>query len=82
MLKCEQKSKEDSHDLNIKRVPQNEAKKTQEILEDTTVELQEGDLHDAVVEIRFLALSWLDDFEKKLFKGKTIDELLNRGQYD
>jgi len=66
----------------IKRVPQNEAKKTQEILEDTTVELQEGDLHDAVVEIRFLALSWLDDFEKELFKGKTIDELLNRGQYD
>ncbi len=82
MLKCEQKFKEDSHDLNIKRVPQNEAKKTQEILEDTTVELQEGDLHDAVVEIRFLALSWLDDFEKELFKGKTIDELLNRGQYD
>ncbi len=82
MLKYEQKFKEDSHDLNIKRVPQNEAKKTQEILEDTTVELQEGDLHDAVVEIRFLALSWLDDFEKELFKGKTIDELLNRGQYD
>ena len=41
-----------------------------------------GDLHDAVVEIRFLALSWLDDFEKELFEGKTIDELLNHNKYD
>ena len=32
---------------------------------------------DTVVEMKFLALSWLDDFEKSLFDGKTVNELLN-----
>ncbi len=39
-------------------------------------------LHDAVVEIKFLATSWLDDFEKEMFEGKTLDELLNQRNYD
>ena len=39
-------------------------------------------LQDSVVEIKFLAKSWLDDFEKKMFEGKTIDELLNQRRYD
>ncbi len=32
---------------------------------------------DTVVEMKFLALSWLDDFEKSLFDGKTVNKLLN-----
>ena len=43
---------------------------------------QESDLRDTVVEMKFLALSWLDDFEKDLFNGKTINKLLNHGEYD
>jgi len=39
-------------------------------------------LQDVVVEIKFLATSWLDDFEKEMFEGKTIDELLNQRSYD
>lgn len=73
---------QNSCDLNTKRVPPKKAKKTQEILGNTAIKSQESDLRDAVVEIRFLALSWLDDFEKKLFGGKTVDELLNHGKYD
>ncbi len=37
---------------------------------------------DAVVEMRYLARSWLDQFEKQVFEGKTIDELLNTRTYD
>jgi len=82
MTKYEQKFKESFYDLNTKRAPPKEAEKTQEIPGDTTIKLQESDLRDAVVEIRFLALSWLDDFEKKLFGGKTVDELLNHSEHD
>jgi hypothetical protein len=41
-----------------------------------SVQLSEDDLQDTLVEIRFLALSWLDDFEKQSFEGKTVEELL------
>ena len=82
MTKYEQKFKENFQDICAKKVPPKEAEKTQEALRDTTVKLEESDLRDAVVEIRFLALSWLDDFEKELFGGKTIDELLNHSEYD
>lgn len=37
--------------------------------------------NDTVVEIRFLAHSWLDNFEKQAFKGKTVKELLNEANY-
>jgi len=33
-------------------------------------------------EIKYLATSWLDDFEKKTFNGKTINELLNQRIYE
>ena len=32
---------------------------------------------DTVVEMKFLAVSWLDDFERDLFDGKTVSKLLN-----
>lgn len=58
--------KENIQSLQIKKAPLKE-----------TGKVAQNDLQDAVVEIRFLALSWLDDFEKDLFEGKTVNELLN-----
>ena len=46
------------------------------------LKVQESDLRDTVVEMKFLAVSWLDDFEKDLFDGKTINKLLNHHEYD
>ena len=46
------------------------------------LKVQESDLRDTVVEMKFLAVSWLDDFEKDLFDGKTISKLLNHHEYD
>ena len=42
----------------------------------------EQSLQDSVVEIKFLARTWLDDFEKDIFDGKTINELLNQTSYE
>ena len=51
-----------------------EAKKTLGTLAN---EFTPEQLKDAVVEIQFLAESWLDDFEREIFQGKTITELLH-----
>lgn len=39
-------------------------------------------LQDSVVEIKYLATSWLDEFEKQVFEGKTVDQLLNNRGYE
>lgn len=39
-------------------------------------------LQDSVVEIKYLATTWLDDFEKQVFEGKTVDQLLNNRGYE
>ncbi|MCA9302187.1 hypothetical protein H6804_00175 [Candidatus Nomurabacteria bacterium] len=45
-------------------------------------QVNKDQMQKVAVEIRFLALSWLDDFEKEVFDGKTVDELLNKGVYE
>lgn len=42
---------------------------------------QSTDLQDTVVEMKFLAQSWLDDFEKDIFEGKTLNELMGQGKH-
>ncbi len=59
---------------------QHEDKKIQrarEILEPLANEFTLDQLKDVVVEIQYLAESWLDDFEREIFKGKTLKELLH-----
>lgn len=40
-------------------------------------DLSQNELKDVIVEIQYLAESWLDDFERDVFKGKTLKELLH-----
>jgi hypothetical protein len=56
--------------------------KIQDLQIKNTPKVQTNGSRDTVVEMRFLALSWLDDFEKGLFDGKTISKLLNHREYD
>lgn len=44
--------------------------------------LGERDLQNSVVEIKFLATSWLDEFEKKIFEGKTVKQIINPRKYE
>lgn len=48
-----------------------------EILGDCSKELSDEQVYDLVNEIQYLVDSWLEEFERKTFDGKTLDELLN-----
>lgn len=51
--------------------------KAKEILGDLAYEFTNAQLKDVVSEIQFLTESWLDDFERTIFKGLTLKELLH-----
>ena len=48
----------------------------------TVLPPKEQDLQNSVVEIKFLATNWLDDFEKKVFDGKTVKQIINPRKYE
>jgi hypothetical protein len=48
-----------------------------EILGDSAKELSDEQVYDLVNEIQYLVDSWLEEYEKKVFDGKTLNELLN-----
>ncbi len=60
----------------------NDQKKNEKHLDEATIHLPEKDPPSSVVEIKFLASSWLDDFEKKIFNGKTVNQILNPQRYE
>lgn len=39
--------------------------------------LSNEELKSVIAEIQFLVDTWLDDFERKIFKGQTLRELLH-----
>ncbi len=51
--------------------------KAKELLGPIVKEFTPEQLRDAVAEIRYLCESWIDDFERKVFKGKTLNEMLH-----
>ena len=59
-----------------------EIQEAKRVLGHLTSNLPEEDLKNAVTEIHFLAESWLDEFERKAFNGKTLNELLSEETKD
>lgn len=51
--------------------------RAKEILGGLANEFTAEQLKDTVTEIQYLAESWLDGFERKIFKGLTLKELLH-----
>lgn len=51
--------------------------KTKEILGLLVQKFSQEQLKDLTVEIQYLATSWLDDFEREIFNGLTLKELLH-----
>jgi len=47
------------------------------ILGDLVKDFSEAELRDVVTEIQFLVDSWLDDYEREVFDGLTLRELLH-----
>lgn len=60
----------------------NDQKTTTTPLDNELVPFLEKDSTPSVVEIKFLATSWLDDFEKTIFNGKTVNQILNPQRYE
>ncbi len=48
-----------------------------EILGDGAKDLTDEQVYDLVNEIQYLVDTWLEEFERKTFDGKTLNELLN-----
>jgi hypothetical protein len=54
-----------------------EIKVAKQILGEVADEFTPEELKNVVVEIQFLCESWLDDFERTVFDGQTLKELLH-----
>lgn len=62
-------------------VPQNAEEntisKTRRLLGDKAKALSDEQIHCLVTEFQFLINTWLDEFEKDIFNGMTLKEVLN-----
>lgn len=52
-------------------------KEAREILSLLSKEFDDQQIKDLITEIQFLTESWLDDFERSIFKGLTLQELFH-----
>lgn len=52
-------------------------RKAKQILGPNAVEYSADQLKDLITEIQFLCDSWLDDFERKIFNGLTLSQLIH-----
>lgn len=48
-----------------------------EVLGDSAKDLTDEQVYELVTEMQYLVDSWLEEFEKKVFDGKTLNELLD-----
>ncbi|MDO8570581.1 MAG: hypothetical protein Q7R97_03275 [Candidatus Daviesbacteria bacterium] len=51
--------------------------KSKEILGELAGEFTQEQFKDVITEVQFLAESWLDNFEREIFGGLTLQELLH-----
>lgn len=80
LLHSKDNSQEDYSLLNQELDTQEFQKKTildtRHILGDSANSLSDEQIIDLVNEIQFLVDSWLEEFERKSFDGKTLNELI------
>ncbi len=55
---------------------QRDIAEAREILGDSVKDLTDSQVYDLVNEVQFLVDSWLEEFEKDVFDGKTLDEVI------
>jgi len=53
--------------------------RTRRILGMTAKTLSDGQIETIVTEFQFMIDSWLDEFERNVFNGMTLKEILNEG---
>lgn len=55
---------------------QKDIQEARAILGESAERLTDSQVYDLVTEIQFLVDSWLEEYEKNVFEGKTLDEVL------
>lgn len=58
---------------------ENKISRTRRMLGETAQTLTDGQIETIVIEFQFLIDSWLDEFERHVFNGMTLKEVLNEG---
>ena len=53
--------------------------KARRILGDIATDMGDDELIGCLAQFQFLLNSWLDDYERQIFSGKTLDQLLKEG---
>jgi hypothetical protein len=54
-----------------------EEQKARLVLESVAQDYSDDQINEAIAEMKFLAESWLNDFEREVFDGKTLKEMLH-----
>lgn len=57
-------------------IEQEDIDEAREILGETVKDLTDDELKDQVVMVSYLIETWVDEFERTIFNGKTLNELL------
>ncbi len=64
-------------DILPQNTEENTVVKTRRILGEKAKSLSDEQIECAVTEFQFLITNWLDEFEKDIFNGMTLKEVLN-----
>ncbi len=57
-------------------VSEKDLAEAREILGEQAKDMTEEELREQVASMKYLGEAWLDEFEKKIFNGKTLQEKL------
>lgn len=62
--------------LNDQDLQQKTVAEAREILGESAQSLEDGQIYEMVTEMQYLVDTWLEEYEQKVFEGKTLKELL------
>jgi hypothetical protein len=62
------------------RAEDKELLKVKQILDEKGKELTSEQMKDLMTKVQYLVQSWLDEYERQIFKGQTLQELLSSKQ--
>ena len=62
--------------FNEKDQQEKSVQEARDILGDSAKDLTDSEVYDLVNEVQYLVDTWLEEYERKTFDGKTLNELL------
>lgn len=56
---------------------QKSIQEARDILGETASEITDAQVYELITEVQYLADTWIEEFERNVFDGKTLEELLH-----